>query len=69
MAALDRGGYCRDFLYQDTSAARQYVLLRYWKSEESRRAALEDPELLRCWSKLSHEVQTAKVYETLEPVV
>jgi hypothetical protein len=66
MAALVRGGYCRDLLYRDHNVAHQYVLLRYWKSEESRRAALEDTEVLRCWAKLSHEVRTLKVYETLE---
>jgi hypothetical protein len=41
-------------------------LLRHWKSEESRRAALEDPEVLRCWAKLAHEIRTVKIYETLE---
>ena len=66
MAALSKGGYCRDSLYRDSNSHNQYVLLRFWKSEEARRAALEDPEVLRCWAKLSHEIRAVKVYETLE---
>jgi hypothetical protein len=66
MAALAAGGYSRDFLYRDTKIGKEYILLRYWTSEEKRRAALEDPEVLRCWAKLSHEIQTVKIYETLE---
>lgn len=68
MAALANGGYCRDLLYRDLNSQNQYVLLRYWKSEESRRAALEDFEVLRCWSKIAEEIQTSKVYETLSEV-
>jgi quinol monooxygenase YgiN len=65
IAALSTGGYSRDVLYRDAKS-RDHVLLRHWKSEESRRAALEDPEVLRCWAKLSHEIRTVKIYETLE---
>ena len=61
-----RKGFGRDFLYRD--GEHHYVFLRYWKSEEARRAALEDPEMLRCWAKLSNEVQIVKVYETLSEV-
>ncbi|MGH9495934.1 MAG: hypothetical protein ACRD3B_13125 [Candidatus Sulfotelmatobacter sp.] len=56
-------GYGRDLLYRDPES--HYVLLRYWKSEESRRAALEDPDMLRCWARLGNEIQIVKVYETL----
>jgi quinol monooxygenase YgiN len=66
IAALAAGGYSRDLLYRDAKSHHEYVLLRYWKSEEARRAALEDPEVLRCWAKLSHEIRTLKIYETLE---
>ena len=65
IAALSAGGYSRDVLYRDAKS-RDHVLLRHWKSEEGRRAALEDPEVLRCWAKLSHEIRTLKIYETLE---
>ena len=59
-------GYGRDLLYRDTE--HHYVFLRYWKSEDARRAALEDPDMLRCWAKLGNEIQIVKVYETLTDV-
>jgi len=66
IAALAAGGYSRDLLYRDAKAHDEYILLRYWKSEEARRAALEDPEVLRCWAKLAQEIHTIRIYETLE---
>ena len=69
IAALSAGGYSRDFLYRDAKSRDEYILLRYWKSEAARRAALEDPEVLRCWAKLSLEIRTVKIYETLEEAV
>jgi len=41
-------GYGRDLLYRDREG--NYVFLRYWKSEDARRAAQEDPDMLRCWA-------------------
>ena len=57
-------GYGRDLLYR--AGESLYVLLRYWNSDESRRTAMEDPELLRCWARLGNEIQILKVYEKLE---
>ncbi len=59
-------GYGRDLLYRDRD--HHYVFLRYWKSEEARRSAQEDPDMLRCWAKLGNEIQIVKVYETLSEV-
>jgi hypothetical protein len=59
-------GYGRDMLYRDREL--HYVFLRYWKSEEARRAAQEDPDMLRCWARLGNEIQIVKVYETLTEV-
>jgi heme-degrading monooxygenase HmoA len=59
-------GYGRDLLYRDRES--HYVLLRYWKSEEARQSALEDPELQRRWARLGNEIQIVKVYETLTDV-
>ena len=59
-------GYGRDLLYRDHES--HYVFLRYWKSEDARRAALEDPDMLRCWARLANEIQIVKVYETLAEV-
>jgi hypothetical protein len=59
-------GYGRDLLYRDRDA--HYVFLRYWKSEEARSAAQEDPDMLRCWARLGNEINIVKVYETLTEV-
>jgi len=59
-------GYGRDLLYRDREG--HYVFLRYWKSEEARRAAQEDPAMLRCWARLGNEIQIVRVYETLSQV-
>jgi hypothetical protein len=66
ITALSAGGYSRDLLYRDAKSRDEFILLRYWKSEDARRAALDDPEVLRCWAKLAHEIRTVKIYETLE---
>ena len=58
-------GYGRDLLYH---SGAQYVLLRYWRSEQARTAAQEDPELLRCWARLGNEIRILKVYEKLEEI-
>lgn len=63
-AIVSAKGYGRDLLYRGRDA--HYVLLRYWNSEQARNAALEDPELLRCWARLGNEIQILKVYEKLE---
>jgi len=66
ISILAARGYSRDLLYRDPES--HYVLLRYWKSEEARRAAQEDPDAQRCWAKLGNEIQILKVYEKLEGV-
>jgi hypothetical protein len=59
-------GYGRDLAYRDRES--HYILLRYWRSEETRRAAQEDPDMLRCWARLANEIQIVKVYERLETI-
>jgi hypothetical protein len=66
ISILAAKGYSRDLLYHDQES--HYVLMRYWKSEEARRAAQEDPDAQRCWAKLGHEIQILRVYETLSEV-
>lgn len=63
--ALSTGGYSRDVLYRGNT---HYLLFRYWRSEQARRAALEDAAVLRCWAKLAHEIRIVKVYERLDEV-
>jgi hypothetical protein len=65
-AVLARAGYSRDVLYRGPDG--EYVLARFWKSDESRRAALEDPEALRRWAKLAHEIRIVKIHESLEEI-
>jgi len=65
-AIVSSRGYGRDLLY--SSSDSHYVLLRYWNSDQARRTAQEDPELLRCWARLGNEIQILKVYEKLEEV-
>ena len=65
-AIVTTKGYGRDMLYRDRES--HYVFLRYWKSEEARQAALEDPDMQRCWARLGNEIQIVKVYETLTEV-
>src|SRR6201997_3410043 len=66
MSIVATKGYGRDLLYRDPES--HYVFLRYWKSEEARRAAQEDPDMLRCWARLGNEIRIVKVYETLAEV-
>jgi hypothetical protein len=66
MSIVASKGYGRDLLYRDRES--HYVFLRYWKSAEARQAALEDPDMLRCWARLGNEIQIVKVYETLTEV-
>jgi heme-degrading monooxygenase HmoA len=63
---LRENGYSRDILYR--GAEGEYVLVRYWKSDEARRQALEDSEAQRRWARLAHEIRILKVYESLEEV-
>jgi heme-degrading monooxygenase HmoA len=66
IAILAAKGYSRDCLYR--SGPSEYVLLRYWKSEEARRVAQEDPEVHRYWARLGNEIRIVKIYETLTEV-
>jgi hypothetical protein len=66
IAILASKGYSRDILYRDPEA--HYILMRCWNSQESRRAAQEDPDVQRCWARLGNEIQIVKVYEKVETV-
>ena len=65
-SVLAKGGYSRDILYREPQG--EYVLVRYWKSDDTRRAALEDAEAQRRWAKLAHEIRIVRVYESLEEI-
>jgi hypothetical protein len=65
-AIVFRKQYGRDLLYR--AGEHNYLLLRYWNSEQARSSAQEDPDLLRCWARLGNEIKILKVYEKLEEV-
>lgn len=62
---VSRKQYGRNLFYR---SGNEYVLLRYWSSEEAQKMALEDAELLRCWARLANEIKISKVYEKLEEI-
>jgi hypothetical protein len=66
MSIVAAKGYGRDLLYRDPES--HYIFVRYWKSAETRSAALEDPDMLRCWARLGNEIKIVKVYEALSEV-
>ncbi len=63
---VSRKQYGRNLFYR--SGSSDFVLLRYWQSEEAQRTALEDAELLRCWARLANEIKISKVFEKLEEI-
>ena len=65
-SVLAAGGYSRDLLYRGGEG--EYILVRFWKSEDARRAALEDPEAQRRWARLANEIRILKVHESLEEI-
>jgi len=68
LSALAAKGYSRDSIHRQASPPHHYVLLRHWRSEEDRHAALEDPELQKIWARLGNQISIVSVYETLEAV-
>jgi len=59
-------GYGRDLLFRDPES--HYVFVRFWKNSDARAAALEDPDMLRCWARLGNEIKIVKVYETMAEI-
>jgi hypothetical protein len=68
-AMLTQKGYCRDLLYRSSKDPGRLVNLRYWKSDESRREASEDPDVHRYWRSLSEVSEVEKVYEQLHEIL
>jgi quinol monooxygenase YgiN len=65
---MRRKGYSRDLLYRDLKDSGRFVNLRYWRSEEARDEAHEDPEVHRLWQRLGSISQVEAVLEKLEAV-
>ena len=65
---LRKKNYSRDLLYRDAKDPARLVNLRYWRSEEARNEAQEDPEVHRLWQRLSEVSVVDGVIEKLEVV-
>ena len=67
-AMLGRKGYSRDLLYRDDTHHSRLVHLRYWRSEQARRDAMEDPDAHRFWVRLPSLCEVNVVSDTLVDV-
>jgi hypothetical protein len=63
---LRKKNYSRDLLYRDAKDHRRLINLRYWRSEEARQEAHDDPEVHRLWQRLSEVSKVEGVIEQLE---
>ncbi|MBZ5629380.1 MAG: hypothetical protein LAO06_11010 [Acidobacteriia bacterium] len=63
---MRRKGYSRDLLYRDVTEPCRLINLRFWKSEEMREQAHEDPDVHRLWQRLSQTSHVESVTEKLE---
>ena len=63
---LQRKGYSRDVLYRDGKNPRRFIHLRYWKSEETRADAHEDPDVHRFWQQMGLLCDMESVTERLD---
>jgi quinol monooxygenase YgiN len=65
---MARKGYSRDLLYRDSKDPGRLINLRYWKSEEARDEAHEDPDVHRLWQRLSQFSHVELVIEKTEAI-
>ncbi len=63
---LQRKGYSRDLLYRDRKNRQRFIHLRYWKSEETRAEAHEDPEVHRFWQTMGLLCDMESVTERMD---
>lgn len=65
---LRRKDYSRDVLYRDGKNPRRFIHLRYWKSEQTRASAHEDPDVHRFWQRMGTICTMESVTERMEEV-
>ena len=65
---LRRQQYSRDLLYHDQKDPRRFINIRYWRSEEARAEAHEDPDVHKFWQRLSEISKVTSVFERLADV-
>jgi hypothetical protein len=64
---IRRKSYGRDLLLRDVNDGC-WIGVRFWASEDARREAQEDPEVLRLWERLGHLCTVERVREHLEKI-
>jgi len=67
-AVLRRKQYSRDQLYRDLKDPRRFVNIRYWRSNETRKQAQDDPDVHKFWQRLSEIAKVTQVFERLTDV-
>ncbi|MGO9210063.1 MAG: hypothetical protein ACLPXM_03065 [Terriglobales bacterium] len=67
-AVLRRKQYSRDLLYRDVKDSCRFINLRYWRSEQARGDAQEDPDIHKFWQRLSEISKVTLVFERLVDV-
>jgi hypothetical protein len=64
---IRRKNYGRDLLLRDVNDGC-WIGVRFWASEEARREAQEDPDVLRLWERLGRLCTVDRVREQLEKI-
>lgn len=59
-------GYSRDLLYRSAKNALKLVHLRFWKSDEARNEAHEDPKVHHFWIRLAEVCEITAAHQNLE---
>ncbi len=67
-AMLRNKNYSRDVLYRDGKNPKRFIHLRYWRSEEARAEAHEDPDVHRFWQRMGLICNMESVTERMEEV-
>ena len=67
-AVLRRKQYSRDLLYHDMRDPHRFINIRYWRSDEMRAQAQEDPDVHKFWKRLSEISKVTLVFERLVDV-
>lgn len=65
---LRRKNYSRDLLLRDSKQPQRWINVRFWRSEQARMEAAEDPDVHHYWLQLPNLIRMQWVHERLEPV-
>ena len=65
---MTRKDYSRNTVYRDRKDTHRLINFRYWRSEDARSQAQEDPDVHRCWARLGQVAKVEFVLEHLDEV-